>query len=92
MKLFKQNIKREIKSGDFKREVVIEKDGERTTLSEAGLVKYLEDLFEGGKSISSAEKQMIKDGIEDKQWQRRKEIIALLEQIKTKDENSDKAA
>jgi len=92
MKLFKQNIKREIKSGDLKREVVIENNSEKTTLSEAGLVKYLEDLFEGGKSISLAEKQMIKDGIKDRQWERRKEIKVLLERIITKDKNLDKAA
>ena len=86
LKLFKKNIKEEIKSGDLKREVVIDKDGEKIVLSEAGLVKYLEDLFEGGKSISQALKEMIKDGIKDKQWERRQEIEKLLEQIKIKDE------
>ncbi|RLC38773.1 hypothetical protein DRH27_01440 [Candidatus Falkowbacteria bacterium] len=91
-KLFKQNIQKKIKSSDLTREVGIEKDGEKITLSEADLVEYLKNLFEGGKSITQAEKQMINDGIKDRQWQRRKEIITLLEQIKTKDDNISKEA
>jgi len=92
MKLFKSNVN-ELSSNEFDREIKIMKDGEQITMKQNELKKYLADLFEGGRTLSSVEKKLIKDGLEGGQWERRKEIIKILENIKTNDEPAfDRAA
>lgn len=86
MKLFKQTIKKEVKPGELNREITIEKkDGEKAVLKGSEIIEYLQDIFEGGKTLTLAEKEMIKDGLKDSQWERRKEIVELLENIATQD-------
>ena len=41
------------------------------------------DMFEGEKTLSSAKKQMIRDGIEGSQFENREKLIELLESIKS---------
>ena len=85
MKLFGQTIKREVKPSYLKRQIKIERDGEQVILKEGEIVKYLQDIFDGGKTLTLAEKEMIKDGLKNEQWERREEIIKLLEDIATND-------
>ena len=85
MKLFKQIIKENVRSKDVRRQIIIEKDGEEIKLKGSEIVQYLQNIFEGGKSLTLAEKEMIKDGLKDSQWERRKEIVKLLENIATQD-------
>ena len=64
-------------------------DGEYEELSSKELKKYLMDLFDGGRTITLADKTMIKDGIVNSQWKRRQELLELLQQIKLADEAAD---
>jgi len=88
---YKSEVKKNITEQELKKYKVRIKneDGEYEELSAKELKKYLEDMFDGGRTITLADKIMIQDGIVNSQWKRRQELLELLQQIKLGDEAAD---
>lgn len=59
-------------------------EGGMIELNERGLLEYLKDKFDGGRTISSVKEELIRDGIKGSQWKTRVELLKLLDDIAEK--------